>query len=262
MIIKARETDREKLLDFLMKEPAFNLFFIGDIENEGFNSPIQDIWFRESEGGVEDILLRYRRFFIYYAAQRDLDLLPFIEILKTYPIDGLSGKSELLEGFKRHLRFGSDRTTYFARMEALRPLEDGCHGARKATLDDVPALADLRHKIQEFDTTEESIEAMADGIRSGTGEVYLLERDGTVVASAGLTAENSASAMVVGVCTDPDHRGQGYASACVEAVCRRPIEQGKFLCLFYDNPGAGRIYERLGFEPIGTWTMLNKYEPA
>ncbi len=262
MIIKARESDRELLLDFLMEEPAYNLFFIGDIENVGFNSPIQDIWYRRSVSGVEDILLRYRRFFIYYAKRKGLDLFPLVEVLKTYPIDGLSGKSELLEGFRAHLEFASDRTTYFAKMEMLTPMTDGLTGARRATLEDVPALAGLREKIDEFDTTEESIAAMADGIRDGSGEVYLMERDGIVVASAGLTAENSTSAMVVGVCTDPDYRGHGYATACVEAVCKRPLDEGKFLCLFYDNPGAGRIYERLGFRPIGTWTMFNQYKPA
>jgi hypothetical protein len=29
-----------------------------------------------------------------------------------------------------------------------------------------------------------------------------------------------------------------------------------FLCLFYDNPLAGAIYHRLGFETIGRWGMM------
>lgn len=27
------------------------------------------------------------------------------------------------------------------------------------------------------------------------------------------------------------------------------------LCLFYDNPAAGRIYKRIGFRDIGKWCM-------
>ena len=33
------------------------------------------------------------------------------------------------------------------------------------------------------------------------------------------------------------------------------MDEGKLLCLFYDNPEAGRIYKRLGFTDIGMWTM-------
>ena len=33
------------------------------------------------------------------------------------------------------------------------------------------------------------------------------------------------------------------------------LKEGKSLCLFYDNPKAGSIYHRLGFENIDRWTM-------
>ena len=55
----------------------------------------------------------------------------------------------------------------------------------------------------------------------------------------------------------PDARGRGYASAVVSALCRDNFAAGRqFLCLFYDNPAAGRIYHRIGFRDVGVYTIL------
>ncbi|MGP4075489.1 GNAT family N-acetyltransferase [Halobacillus sp. K22] len=69
------------------------------------------------------------------------------------------------------------------------------------------------------------------------------------------------SAMVVGVCTHPEHKNQGYASVCMTKLCQELLAEGKMLCLFYDNPEAGSIYKRLGFEDIGKW-MMHVFHPV
>jgi len=33
------------------------------------------------------------------------------------------------------------------------------------------------------------------------------------------------------------------------------LQEGKVLCLFYDNPEAGKIYKRLGYVDIGKWAV-------
>lgn len=70
------------------------------------------------------------------------------------------------------------------------------------------------------------------------------------------TAENSKSAMVVGVATRKDCRGKGLMSQCLSKLCRDVLAEGKSLCLFYDNPKAGRVYHKLGFVSIDKWAML------
>lgn len=55
--------------------------------------------------------------------------------------------------------------------------------------------------------------------------------------------------------TDPEHRGMGYATRCIEKVCLELSGEGKGVHLFYKNPAAGRIYKKLGFEDIGTWCI-------
>ena len=100
-----------------------------------------------------------------------------------------------------------------------------------------------------------SRDMLVKSLETNTGRVYYIEEDGRMVSSVATTAENTLSAMVVGVCTDPNDRQKGYASEMMKRVIQDYIRAGKTLCLFYDNPNAGRIYKRLGFYDIGMWTM-------
>ncbi len=43
---------------------------------------------------------------------------------------------------------------------------------------------------------------------------------------------------------------------CLSKLCSDLLKRNKTLCLFYDNPKAGRVYRRIGFKEIGIWTML------
>lgn len=65
------------------------------------------------------------------------------------------------------------------------------------------------------------------------------------------------SAMIVGVATHQAFREQGLASRVMAQLCADLLHEGKSLCLFYDNPHAGVIYKRLGFQDIGSWTIVN-----
>ena len=55
------------------------------------------------------------------------------------------------------------------------------------------------------------------------------------------------------VYTPPEHRGRGYASACVAALSQSLLESGRAFCfLFTDlaNPTANHIYQAVGYNPV------------
>ena len=55
------------------------------------------------------------------------------------------------------------------------------------------------------------------------------------------------------VYTPPEHRGRGYASACVAEVSRTMLERGVAFCVLYtdlSNPTSNAIYQRVGYYPI------------
>jgi GNAT superfamily N-acetyltransferase len=60
-------------------------------------------------------------------------------------------------------------------------------------------------------------------------------------------------ARVGPVYTPPEHRGHGYASACVAAASQRMLDEGcRFCFLFTDlsNPTSNHIYQEIGYRPV------------
>ncbi|MDF2841107.1 MAG: putative acetyltransferase, partial [Clostridia bacterium] len=57
-------------------------------------------------------------------------------------------------------------------------------------------------------------------------------------------------AIIVGVGTAAAFQGKGLATKCLKVLCSQLLREGKDLYLQYDNMNAGRIYEKLGFQPI------------
>jgi predicted GNAT family acetyltransferase len=81
------------------------------------------------------------------------------------------------------------------------------------------------------------------------GDFVGVKAEGRLVAMAGERMKPDGMTEVSGVCTDPDHRGRGYAAALMRVVMGRIRARGEvpFLHAYAANTGAIAIYERLGF---------------
>lgn len=259
MIRKLTLQDHEKVLKFLTEEKAINLFIIGDIENFGYAEDFQDLWAEfDSENNINAVLLRYYDSFIPYA-KGDFNVEGFTELIKGFGKKVvLSGKAGVTEPFETipELSLGKKRSMYFAEVTEDQLINKAVDDRiKKATIDDVDRLIALHTQIDEFSPTEESRSMLVRTFESGSGRTMYMEEQGEMIAAVSTTAENSYSAMIVGVCTQPNYRQKGYASVCLSALCKEVIGEGKTLCLFYDNSAAGKIYKRLGFKEIGKWNM-------
>jgi predicted GNAT family acetyltransferase len=84
--------------------------------------------------------------------------------------------------------------------------------------------------------------------------------DGRLLAMAGERMKTEGASEVSGVCTHPDARGRGYASALMRAVAGRILARGEtpFLHAYPDNNAAISLHRSLGFEPRRelTFTIL------
>lgn len=249
------------VMDFLLPEKEFNIFLIGDIENHGFGSDFQEIWGEFGAGGeLKAVLLRYFQNSILYGPG-DFDGLAFSRIIRSHgDIKTLMGKAAVIARLQAQGEIGFDRirTTYLARLTDLAPtipVSTAGYDIHTASLSEVDDIVKFHSGIEEFnyDTPEEKREALSKDLESGSGRCYFMKRDGLVVSTALTTAENSLSALVRGVATALEFRRRGLATILMIKLCEDLLQENKTLCLFYDNPAAGTIYRRLGFQQQGQW---------
>ena len=260
MIRKLTSKDNERLMEYLKEEKAFNLFIIGDVENFGYDSDFQEIWAEfDEDQKIIGVLLRYQHFYIPYS-KGSFDFKGFVDIInRNKEFHGMSGKKDVLQKFDKFMEFDTKREQYFAELTDDRELDISIDlsEVKRANMEDVDSIIELREQIKEFHITPSSNEAYRQSIVTKTGRTYFIERDGRVVASASTTAENSKSAMIVAVCSHSQYRRRGYATKCMMALCKEILREGRNLCLFYDNPNAGIIYKAIGFKDIGKWRIYN-----
>jgi len=259
MIRKLSEKDRGQVLDYLQEEASLNLFLIGDIEHFGFETDFQELWGDfEEDGSLRGVLLRYDLSYLPYA-KGEFDVEGFASIIRSDPkAEMVSAQQRIADQLERLVPFKVKKDMRFAELKdgsSLRERASVHPGLRKGTVEDVDGILELRGQIAEFTTLSTARSSMIRNLTSGAMRNYLIEDGAQILATASTTAENTQSAMVVGVCTHPDHRSKGYASQCMEKLCREVLKEGKTLCLFYENPLAGAIYHRLGFRDIGVWSL-------
>lgn len=261
MFRKLTENDRATALDYLMKEPAYNLFAIGDIENYGFDSDFQEVWGDfDDDGRFRSLLLRYYNNIIVYATDEDFDKASILDFMKGMASSfNFLGKEWIVERLSDGLGVREIRRQYLAEMTSAEALPDiPAHPPLEwATLDTFEEVLALRKTIAEFSGYESSDEGMRQTIRTQTGRTVMLRQEDRVVATAS-SVESSKAAMIIGVCTEKAYRGRGYATLCMAFLCRVLLKEGKIACLFYDNPDAARIYKRLGFRDLGRWATARK----
>ncbi|MFW5794937.1 MAG: GNAT family N-acetyltransferase [Bacillota bacterium] len=263
MIKRLTEKDRETVLRYLYQEPGFNIFIIGDIEGFGFDKDFQRIYADiDKDNNYLSVFLRYRENAIYYSHNNNFNKA-YLDIFKKDPFQYISGKKEVMEIIEQYLTNFKKNQMYFCEAKALntKPIKHLFKIKSIKTKADCERLYDLIKQIEEFSgfkkNKKDFIDAKMNSIKMGT-TLYIEDKD-KIISTVATTAETKKSAMVVSVATDPKFRNNGFASLLMIALMDKYINgKNKSLCLFYDNPQAGKIYLRLGFEPIGKWNMYTK----
>ncbi len=260
MIRKLTEHNRRAVLAYAAQEPCYNVFLTGDIENFGFETEFQEIWGDFGRGGLHAVLLRYYTNNVIYSKDCEFDVAGMMKQLPRTPGDWmLSGKENLVLPMAEALGLDDLKTQFLVELRSRDKLdpEDSCAGLEWACAEDFDEVMRLHREIKEFGRMVGSEGGIRKNVESGTGRTVSARVDGRLVSSASSAAESSNAAMVIGVCTHADYRNRGLATRCVSALCRALLSEGKFPCLFYDNPAAGRIYRRMGFRDAGRWAMAS-----
>jgi uncharacterized protein len=262
MIRRLTISDHDVCFNLVKTMAAENLFIIGDIEAYGYEQEFQKLWGEFNENGeLIAVLLKYEENYIPFAME-SFNANGFAEIMSSDPtfkmMSGLKYVTEKIEPYiNRELT--RKRQTYYAKCTSLSAIKLDTLDVKQATLDDAPELVELINSVPEFTGTSTNVDRKRREISDGTSRSFFIEEDGKIVSIASTAAENSMSAMIVAVATLENYKNKGYATKCMVKLCTDLLLEGKELCLFYNNPKAGAIYKRIGFEDIGFW-MMNSYK--
>lgn len=261
---KLTEHDRKQVMDYILKEPEFNLFFIGDIENFGFDNKDVELFASDSDTGYDFLLLCYLDNFLLYSDHTDYDVREAADFISEANPKCVNGKSDIVEKLLPFLPDRYGEKAFLSRLNEVKALPVMADGAEvcRLTPDNASDIVALYLQIEEFrdlyGSDVNSIKQVRLNLENG-GHSYGVFRNGKLVSVASTGAENSVSAMVMGVATLPEARKHGFASYLVAKLCGDFLNEGKqFLCLFYDNPKAGSIYHRIGFTELGNYILLKR----
>jgi ribosomal protein S18 acetylase RimI-like enzyme len=149
-------------------------------------------------------------------------------------VAGLYGGAELPDGWRVARAFD------LAQMIEERVTGVDCAEAIALGADDVPEMLELVAQTEPGPFLSRTIEL---------GDYLGIRREGALVAMAGERFRPDGWTEISAVCTTPDHRGRGLASALVGALIARIQRRSEraFLHVMRTNTGAIRLYEALGF---------------
>ena len=260
--------NEKSIKEYIKNEPEMTLFIFGDLENYGTHNDNCRFYFNYESKEIDCLILVYNlENFCVYSQKKQPNIDEIILFLKTNYFKVLSGKEELIELIFIRLTNCELKKTMLARCNEAKPImieqniDDICikRLTKKAELKDNILLV---NSIIEFTDTkikkslEEQILEVEERIKRGDVLLGLYIGE-TLVSVAATTSSSSQSAMVVSVATRKEYRNQGYGSLAVNELCKAAFKDGlKFLCLFYNNPKAARIYKRIGFVDVGQYGMI------
>lgn len=255
-MIKCDNSHKDTLLDFLREATSENCFFIGDIENFDLNEEFIDFWI--PDGKLDSLLMRFYEYYHVISSNSEKNNREIANIINSdKKAKSLNGLDTSVEKITPYLEVSEPRTMFLAELtEDTFYNKEPEVSVKRVKIEDIEDLFQFQKGIEEFSLDDSSRESFGSEIRTNTGRAYFIKNKGVVVSSATVTAENSYNGMIIGVATDPEYRGRGYAQSCITKLCQNMIQDKKAVLLFYDNPVAGKLYKKIGFRDINKWMTV------
>jgi len=265
------EKDRGRILSYISFEPEVNLYILGDIEAHGIEYPVTVAAFGP-EDGWEAIVLGLFNNFVVYSRCQQYDSAEISEYIRGAADDGTP------RHINARLDIAVSLNPFFPEMSLSPCRLATCHRVNDITVNLAENVAikrlssrqyddlfDLLSRIDEssqhYEIPRECREARErkEASEKAGCEVFGVFRNKVLISTAATSAATSVGAMLTGVATLPSERGQGLATAVVTALCQDCFAHGlEYVCLYYENPVAARIYHRIGFVDIAGFGMMSQ----
>jgi uncharacterized protein len=263
MIRRVEEGDRAAVLSLLRQQPALNLYALGNIDANGFDAVFSEFWGDfDEQGRLRAVLNRYMTGWVIYG-QVDAEWARLGEVVDSHPIkaeriqDNPGGIDSFLPYLRRYrvkkLMEEELMTLSEADFRPFAPVEGIV--VRRAVWHDLGDLVAFYAEAEEMRRLPEAVERPLRERR-----IWMATVDSVPYATALTNAEIADQAMIGGVYTKTQARGQGFSRMVMSALCAELLNEGKQPVLYWENPTAGAVYRKLGFQPIGIWRSVRLEE--
>jgi len=265
-MIKLKESERSRLLDYLMTEPEINMFFIGVIENHCIDSDEVAVYAEENPGSDDwdIVVLKYYDNYILYSHDDVFQINAVVDLLKEDIVDSINGKANVIRQIAPFFPHMKVEEKTMLRLDNLKetPYELGKVKIRLLTPKDAGMIIDLyaqnsENELNYISNREKYIDERRNNL-AGEGIAVGLLYKNKLVSVAEITADNDLTGLIVGIATHPQYYGRGYATQAISALCLEAFKRGKkHICIFHDNPKVKSLLLNIGFEEKSQYALLH-----
>lgn len=258
------EGDRDELIRFLDADPGFSIFLRGNLEQYSLNSTFVRYWGAFRIGRLAAVLMMVGRRAALYAPP-GVATPRLAQIAVHEDVEFTMGRVDLVDEVAVRCRSVERREEHYLAVLRQAGADMGLPTVpvplgsviRRGRVADIPALTRLYIGSDGFEGLDEDRVRRTMANRVHSMRTYVAAVGTSLVSACSTSAETLHAAMIGGVWTHPDVRNRGYSTAVVAALARELIEQGRRPYLFYlmDNAPAARVYAKVGFQPIGRWSV-------
>lgn len=269
---KLNSSELDALITYVSIEPEVNLYILGDLEAYGLERPVS-VASLGSGSTWSAVVLGLHNNFVVYSQEGLDDYKVLADYIKEHADNGVPRHLNARLDIARALApYFPDMSLDECRLATCKKLAE-VNGrimspdieVRVLREEDFGELVDFYNDIDEStqhnlsaSEREKAVQRKIESAHNGCESIGIY-KSGRLVSAASTSAAYSKGAMLTGVATLLSERGNGYASMAVEKLCADCFERGMdYICLYYNNPVAARIYKRIGFEDIAEFGMLSR----
>ena len=223
-------------------------------------------------GALRCVLLQYYTGINVFSYKNNLDVPATVAFLQEKQPSMINGPLETLEKLYPYFRETYDFEAGYVTELLEKPKDESMsetdesdaetqaefpvEKAGEAELPEIASLICTDEGVGGTYTPEGLAAQLLERQRDGFGRNYFIRQNGRIVCHAGTYAEVDDLAVVSGVITAEDSRGQNLADRVVSKLNKELLAEGKHPCLFYYTKSAARLYAKTGYAAGTGWAKL------
>lgn len=261
MFEKLKSEGVEEVLAYFSRDRKNCLYSYIDLKKYGIGNPNLELYVDRGAEDIRCVLTKYFSGVNVFSFAEDLDVEETVRQLRELAPSMINAPEETIK--KLRPAFAADYVYECGFVTQIRGVlasrEEEFADVEEAGEEELPEISRLICSDEGLGGTYEPESFAAQLLerrRDGFGRNLCIRKGGRIVCHAGTYAEVEDLAVISGVITDEDSRGQNLAYRVVSKLSRQLLDEGKLPCLFYFTKSAARLYEKVGFEPGTLWAKL------